>query len=215
MRVYLSPSRQKHNLYAVGNTNEMEQCYKIGVACIESLRRNNIESRIAVKGQETNTVVQDSNLWAADLHVCIHTNAANGKASGPLIMVYDKKDQKTMAIANHIYYQLKDISLSTTDYGIRENKELTEILNTKAICIYVECEFHDNPIMAQWIIDCTTEIGDAIAKGICVYLNKDYRARVAEKYYRVQVGAYKYKQNAKNMLEKLEGLGYSGIIVEN
>ena len=215
MKVYLSPSRQKHNLYAVGNTNEMDQCYKIGVACIESLRRNKIESEIAFKGEGTSEVIKDSNLWGADLHVCIHTNAANGKASGPLIMVYDKKDQKTMAIANSIYFMLRDITLGTNEYGIRENKELSEIRSTKAICIYVECEFHDNPITAQWIIDYTTEIGDAIAKGICVYLNKDYHARAAEKYYRVQVGAYKNKRNAKNMLEKLEGLGLTGVIVES
>ena len=214
MKVYLSPSRQKHNLYAVGNTNEMEQCYKIGVACLESLMRNNIESRIAVKGQETNAVIQDSNLWQADIHVCIHTNAANGKASGPLIMVY-QKDNKTLDIANHIYYQLKEISLSKSNYGVRVNRELNEIVNTKGICIYIECEFHDNPITAQWIIDNNTEIGDAIAKGITSYLNKEYQERVAKKYYRVQVGAYKNKQNAKNMLEKLEGLGYRGYIVEN
>lgn len=36
--------------------------------------------------------------------------------------------------------------------------------------MYCECEFHDTVEGAKWIVEHTTEIGEAIAKGLCKYL---------------------------------------------
>lgn len=213
-KIYLSPSRQQHNLYAVGGTNEMEQCYKIATACHDSLTRCGISVKTAAKGVATITAVTESNNYGADIHVCIHTNAFNGTTKGPLIMVYNK-DATTMALAQPVYDELYSMSLGRTDYGIRVNTNLTEIIDTRAICLYIECDYHDNPVTAQWIIDNVVEIGDAIARGLCAALGVKYIERDAVKYYRVQVGAYASKQNAKNMLEKLEKMGMTGIITYN
>ena len=38
-RIYISPSNQVNNVYAHGNTNEMEQCNKIAQACETALKR--------------------------------------------------------------------------------------------------------------------------------------------------------------------------------
>ena len=214
VKIYLSPSRQRNNLYAVGGTNEMEQCYKIAVACHDSLMRHGIAVKTAAKGIETSTAITESNNYNADIHVCIHTNAHNGTTKGPLIMVYNK-DAATMALAQPVYDELFKMSLGRTDYGIRVNTGLTEIVGTRAICLYIECEYHDNPVTAQWIIDNTVELGDAIARGLCTALGVKYAERTSKKYYRVQVGAYTVKNNAKKMLEKLENMGMTGIITYN
>ena len=42
---------------------------------------------------------------------------------------------------------------------------------------YIECEFHDNAESAKWIIEHTSEIGEAIAHGICNYFGVTYKAK--------------------------------------
>ena len=86
---------------------------------------------------------------------------------------------------------------------------------------YVECEFHDNPETARWIIQHTDEIGEAIARGLCQYLGVAYAPAQAEKpapqpkgdgLFRVQVGAFANRNNAEKMLERLKKAGFSGFI---
>ena len=79
-KIYLSPSNQDGNLYAYGNTNEMEQCNRIAVCAAEHLTRNGYTVKRAPKGQKMNTSIKESNDWKADLHIPIHTNAGGGKA---------------------------------------------------------------------------------------------------------------------------------------
>ena len=64
------------------------------------------------------------------------------------------------------------------------------------------------------------EYAIAITKGILNFYSMTYVSeRVTDevvatgKLYRVQVGAYSYKENAVNMQKKLEGLGIQSIIV--
>ena len=79
-KIYLSPSSQHENPYAYGGTNEATQCMKIAQACEVALKRCGFN--VAVGGGTMYTRVPDSNKWGADLHVAIHTNAANGKTTG-------------------------------------------------------------------------------------------------------------------------------------
>ena len=89
---------------------------------------------------------------------------------------------------------------------------------------YVECEFHDNPETARWIIQHTDEIGEAIARGLCQYLGVAYAPAQAEKpapqpkgdgLFRVQVGAFANRNNAEKMLERLKKAGFSGFIASD
>ena len=54
-----------------------------------------------------------------------------------------------------------------TDYGVRVNSGLYELGYTTGTAVYVECEFHDRADLATWIIEHTTELGEAIARGVC------------------------------------------------
>ena len=51
-----------------------------------------------------------------------------------------------------------------------------EIVYTNAPAAYVECEFHDNAKTAKWIVEHTTDIGEAIAQGICDYFGVTFKA---------------------------------------
>ena len=160
-RIYISPSNQVNNVYAYGNTNEMEQCNKIAQACETALKRCGFETKRAPKGQNMYTSISESNAFKADVHLCIHTNAGGGK--GTEVFVYDKAD-KNMKYAQPVYNEL--VKVTGNGRGIK-TANFTEITNTSAKCVYCECEFHDDSILAKWIVNKTNALGEAIAKGIC------------------------------------------------
>lgn len=168
-RIYLSPSNQYANTYSYGNTTEMEQCNKIAVAAETALKRCGFTVKRAPKGQNMYTSINESNNFKADVHVCIHTNAGGGK--GTDVFVYSTAEAN-MKYARPVYNEL--VKLTGVGRGIKTN-DLAEINQTNAKCVYCECEFHDNSERAKWIINNTTKIGEAIAKGICKAFGVTYK----------------------------------------
>lgn len=215
MKVYLSPSMQVHNIYATNNTNEMVQCNRIAEYAEIALKRCGFEVKRALQGQTMNDSIKESNSWGSDLHIPIHTNAGGG--NGTLVMVYSNAD-KNMKPANCIYNNIQAITPGTINYGVRVNSSLAELNSTKAIAVYIECEFHDRQDLAQWIIDNVKVLGEAICKGVCEYANKPYITDTQnensnnEDLYRVQIGAFKSKENAEKLAEELKSKGYETII---
>ena len=67
-RVYLSPSDQRSNSYAVGNTTEAIQCGRIAAACKTALERSGVEVMLGQYDTMANRVAA-SNRFGADLHV--------------------------------------------------------------------------------------------------------------------------------------------------
>lgn len=218
MKIYLSPSMQQHNIYATNSTNEMVQCNRIAEYAEEELKRCGFEVKRAPQGQQMNDSIKESNAWGADLHIPIHTNASNGTCGGTLVMVYSDSESN-MKAARPIYNNVQAVTPGKTEYGIKVNKSLAELNSTKAIAVYIECDFHDNKSIAEWIIDNVKTIAIAICKGVCEYANVPYVSGNNEvtnnnndNLYRVQVGAFKDKENAINLSKELEEKGYSTII---
>ena len=56
-------------------------------------------------------------------------------------------------------------------------------------------------------------MGEAIAKGVCNYYGVSYKAEEPEKLYRVQVGAFKDKQNAEKCLQKAKSVGFTDAFI--
>ena len=162
MKVYLSPSNQYDNLYSYGNTNEMAQCNRIAEACEKYLAANGLEVKRAPAGQNMNTSINDSNVWGAELHVCIHTNAGGGR--GCEVYTFSGS-QNQLKYAKPIYEEVAALTLSS-DRGLK-TANFAELRATNAAAVYCECEFHDSADTAKWIIENTDSIGKAIAKGIC------------------------------------------------
>ena len=221
-KIYISPSSQPANIYAVGNTNEQEQCRKIAAALEKELDRCGFVSYAGLSGtMQTRTA--ESNKLNVDLHLPIHTNAFDEKVAGLRIMVY-KKGGEAEKIAQAIMDTLAPITPGNSD-GISAYPGLYEIKNSNAICVYVEVGFHDNPEEAKWIIEHTEDIAIAIAKGLCNHYGVRYVAEndteeaeaTIEKrsVYRVQVGAFINKNYANSLCDELKGKGYNAFVVED
>ena len=224
-KIYISPSSQPANTYAVGATNEQEQCRKIGAALEKELDRCGFNSKAGIS-DSMYTRVPESNAFGADLHLPIHTNAFDGKVAGLRIMVY-KKGGEAEQIAKAVMAELAPITPGKSD-GISVQQGLYEIKDSNAICVYIEVGFHDNPEEAKWIIEHTQDIAVAIAKGLCKHYGVKYIPPKAEPQpeekpaqnptekpaedvqmiYRVfdasgkQVGAYSVESNAFNMVKE-------------
>lgn len=175
-RVYLSPSDQRRNTYAAGGTTEAIQCGRIAEACKAALERSGVEVMVGQYDTMANRVAA-SNKFGADLHVPIHTNAANGKATGTHIFCYSNtKDSKGNYIINKNSAGYKACKAVLDVLGpltpgapdvIRAYPALYEVKHPAAATVYIEVDFHDVPRVAEWIIANTTVIGETIAKGLC------------------------------------------------
>ena len=176
MKIYLSPSKQTANLYAAGNTNEQTQCNLIAAAAEKALLRCGFEVKKAPEGQEIEESVRQSNAWGADLHLPIHTNAGGGR--GCVVFISLRSDDR-LAIALPIYEEIDAITLYRSVYGVRE-KQFYEIRNTNCVCVYCECEFHDSPLLAQWIVEHTDDIGEALCRGVCRAAGRKYIEKGSE-----------------------------------
>ena len=211
-KIYLSPSCQSSNIYATGNTNEQEQCNKIAEYAKTALQRCGFEVKKAPKWQSMTKNISESNSWGADLHISIHTNAFNGNLTGgTLVMIYSN-DSENKKAGSAILNAVAPISPGN-DYTLRTNPELAELNSTKAIAVYVECEFHDSKEGSNWIINNVKPLGEAIAKGVCNYYGVVYKSEEPEKLYRVQVGAFKDKQNAEKCLQKAKTAGFTDAFI--
>lgn len=218
-KIYLSPSNQEGNLYAAGNTNEMEQCNRIADAAKIALERCGFEVKKAAKGQEMSKSIQESNRWGADLHMPIHTNAGGG--GGTVVFVYQKTTEN-LAMAEPVYQAVQSVTPGKTDYGVRSFPELAELNSTAAIAVYVEVDFHDDKEIAKWLIGHPQEVGEAIAKGVCQAYQVTYRApsttstgttAPGKTFYRIQVGAFSEKANAQAFLKKVQQAGFTNAFI--
>ena len=221
-RVYISPSDQTENRYAWGNTNEHAQCQKIAEAEAAALRRSGVEVKLAAFGTTMAQRCAESDAWRADIHNCVHTNAFNGKVMGTRMFCY--------AIPGKGYDACKAVfaELAPLSPGTSENIQKAsyyEVRVPNAPSVYCECEFHDTAEGAKWIAEHTTDIGEAIAKGLCKYLGVKYvpakqetpkpaEPAQSDTLYRVQVGAFAVRANAEKMLDRLKKAGFNGFVVE-
>lgn len=207
-RVYLSPSDQRRNTYAVGNTTEDVQCGKIAAACKTALERSGVKVMVGQYDTMANRC-KASDAFKANLHVPIHTNASNGKASGTRIFCYQlDKTSEGYKAAKAVFDVLAPLTPGKSE-NIKANPNLFEVKTPAAPTVYIEVDFHDVPDVAQWIIDNTEVIGETIAKGICNYLRVTFKAAASKPptgkvIYRVQVGAFSVKANAEAYLKKVQ-----------
>lgn len=173
-KVYLSPSNQRDNTYATGNTNEMAQCDKIATAAQKALVRCGFSVKVGKSGDTMANRCRESDEFNADIHLPIHTNAFDAKTTGgTLVMLY-----KSATAHNKAGKALLDAVSAISpgkDYALRYRTDLFELNTPKAISLYLEVEFHDTKTGSDWIRNNITAIGEAIAKGLCKYFNVQYK----------------------------------------
>lgn len=211
-KIYISPSDQNHNIYATGNTNEKERCHMIAKYCFDYLIKNGFNVRCTYKdGMQTR--VKESNDFNADIHLAIHTNATKNHnvTGGTQILIYSLTGER-YDLAKDIFETLSPLTPGTSAEKIIAKPTFYEVNSANAITIYCECEFHDTKQGSDFIIKNTKQIGEAIAKGICKHYGIE--TEKADKTYTVQVGAFKFKSNAQNLVNKLKNYGIGAFIKE-
>ena len=201
-KVFISPSDQRRNTYASGNTNEAEVCGRIGAACRAALERCGFAVEL-VQYEPMSSKCAKSDAFGAELHLPIHTNAFNGKTSGTRIMCYALSGEGYKAckaifdvlapltpgtmvlflfgalllvLGMGLFTLGVDLSMMPpgTSENITAHPELYEIKNASAPTAYVEVDFHDVPEVAAWLTANTETIGETIAKGVCNYFGEAY-----------------------------------------
>ena len=221
-KIYISPSDQTENRYAWGNTNEHVQCQKIAEAEAAALRRSGVEVKLAAFGATMAQRCAESDAWGADIHNCVHTNAFNDKVMGTRMFCFAIPG-KGYDACKAVFAELAPLTPGTSE-NIQE-ASYYEVRVPNAPSVYCECEFHDSVEGAKWIVEHTTDIGEAIAKGLCKYLGVKYvpakqespkpaEPAQSDTLYRVQVGAFAVRANAEKMLDRLKKAGFSGFVVK-
>lgn len=212
-KIFISPSNQTANTYAYGNTNEAVQCGKIGKAVEDALKRCGFSVKLEQYDTMQNRVLH-SDQWGADMHLAIHTNASRQHtAGGTQVFFYAFNGYGNIA-CQKVYDKLKLITPGSNAEVCRKYAELYEVNKPKATSVYIEVEFHDVAAYAKWIIENTELIAENICKGICEYFNTEY-VQPKEPIYYVQVGAFRKKENADTLAEKLKKDGYNVYIKES
>ena len=138
-----------------------------------------------------------------DLFVSIHFNAFNREACGTEVWTYGGRSfTEATSVLNTI------VALGYTNREIKDGSNLYVLKNTKAKSMLIEVCFCDNK--SDMDIYNAERISDAIVKGITGKLPENTN----NKLYRVQVGAFKNKDNAEKLQKELKEKGYNGFIKE-
>lgn len=169
-KIYLSPSGQTGNEYAkpYNYTNECEQCVKISQACENALVARGFEVMNGA-GKNYDVRYAEAKEFKPSLYLPIHTNGFDGVVSGTRMFIYQDGDEGHR-ICRYIFKYL-DACCPGTSSNIKETGDKWEemrVMHKYGIdnC-YAECDFHDVPTVAEFIVNHTTEIGESIAHGIC------------------------------------------------
>lgn len=217
-KIYISPSNQEANLYATGGTNEKEQCHKIARACYNFLKAKGFNVKCTYNDNMYERV-KESNVFGADIHLAIHTNATakHNVTGGTQILLYSLTGERKK-VGQAVLNRLAPITPGKSAEKLIEKSSFYEVNSAKGITVYCECEFHDTKEGSDFIINNTKLIGETIAKGICDYYGvsteDDKKNEEKEKtLYTVQVGAFENRKNAENYLKKIKAAGFDAIIV--
>lgn len=168
INLYLSPSTQEKNVGQNDYGTEEKQMNVLADK-IQNVLNNYKEFKIYRNNPnwKLHEVITDSNYYAIDLHLALHSNANNRIARGCEVFCH-KFDTQAHEYAKIFYDNLEKIT-PTVDRGVKEgfnfygpNNHMAELYKTKANAVLIEIDFHDNIDSAKWILDNL----DLIAKNI-------------------------------------------------
>lgn len=173
-------------------------------------------------------IVTACNSHKVDLDVSIHFNSGakdskgNGKTTGMEVFVYSLSS-KAKPYAEKVCAAIS--ALGFKNRGVKENKGLYFLRKTDNPAMLIECCFVDDKDDIQ--LYRYQDMASAIVYGITgqkveqekenpyenIASGVETPTGNAKQIYRVQVGTYSVKNNAKNMQKKLKTDGYDAIIV--
>ena len=201
------------------NTKEKDLNLSIALACRDVLVRHGVSVKMSRTKDENDTIseeISECNEYSPDLAVDIHNNAGGGDGAETF---YHYGGGVSKTLAENVLSEIVKIGQNSRGAKIRKNANGKDyygfIRNTSCPAVIVECAFVDNSTDLKIL---ATEgdrqkMGEAIAKGILKTLGVAYQSEKAS-LYRVQVGAYLYKENAVAMQKKIKAVGFDAFIVK-
>ena len=204
---------------AVANgTKEKDLNLSIALACKAELERHGVEVRMSRTKDENDPIgdeVKECNAYDPTFAVDIHNNAGGGDGGE---VFYHHGGGKGKTLAENILTEMVKAGQNSRGIKTRVNSQGKDyyafIRNTSCPAVIVECAFVDNATDSQIL---STEakrkaMGIAIAKGILKALGVAYQGERG--YWKVQVGAYLYKENAEALQKKIKAVGFDAFIVK-
>ena len=167
------------------------------------------------EGDPIGEEVKECNAYGPDLAVDIHNNAGGGDGGE---VFYHHGGGKGKTLAENILAEIVKVGQNSRGIKTRVNSQGKDyyafIRNTSCPAVIVECAFVDNATDLQILATESQRkaMGVAIAKGILKTLGVEYQGEKG--YWKVQVGAYLYRENAVDMQKKIKAVGFDAFIVK-
>lgn len=236
MRIYLSPSNQPNNAYAGISTNEKAEMEGVARRVKNILEKNyNIEVVMATLSMRINKSERPTECInkGCDFYLAIHSNAGgNGKAVGAEGF-YHPNSESSKSLAMALVKELDAIApiKSTRHTSVKSGMkafngagygEIRSPMQLGIPSVLVEVNFHNNKVIAKWIVENKDTIAAAIVRAIVNTFdiekkedNESPQPTESNKLYRVQTGAYSVKANAVALAARLKSAGFDTHIVQN
>lgn len=209
-RIYIDPGHSNVDPGAVGFEVERDLNEKVAKFMYDHLTANYIcEAAIdPITNNSVSKIASNANAWKANLLVSIHFNAGGGDGYEALVYSSARK-----ALGQVFEKHVK--AAGQNSRGVKYRPDLGVLRLTQMPAVLNEGAFVDNQKdIADWNEDAELKkLGIAYAKAAAEFLELEQRENNADTLYRVQVGAYREKENAEAMRKRLEAAGFAGIIV--
>ena len=178
-----------------------------------------IETRDSDKTVSLNERSNKANVNKVDLCISIHCNAFSKSTAQGFEIYHYEGSTRGKQLAKCILDCIKKDKLYTKNRGLKTNN-LHMTREVIAPSVLIELGFITNASDKKLIVENKENFAIAIAKGILEYWGIQYKnsdpqippVSNKDKIYRVQVGAYKYEENAMKLVEELKSKGYNAII---
>ena len=180
--IYLSPSKQPTNDYAVGKTNEQKQMYRVAAELQKILKEEYI---CTVYTAPTDLFLShdgralDAYNRHADVYLAIHSNSdgSRTKKSYGAVGYYQPKNSQSKKLAENMVKEMAKIAphkSNIPNHTVNGMKafdgtgysDVREPAYYGIVSILAEVEYHDNADSARWIINNPQKIARALANSL-------------------------------------------------
>ena len=203
-----------------GGIKEKDVNLEITLIVGRELSRHGVEvkySRTGDDNEKLNDKIDECNAFSPDLALDIHNNAGGGDGAE---VYHHFGGGLGKTLAENILKEMVKAGQNSRGAKTRKNSAGRDyfafIRETACPAVIVECAFLDNEKDVALISTSggRKNIATAICKGILATLGIAFveEPTKSEVLYRVQVGAYKEKENAIKMQERLKAAGFDAII---
>ena len=200
-KLYLSPSKQPHNMYADGKTTEEKSMNIVTDYLVAFLKGYDVEVIRGSKTVEIRDRIIQANKLNLDYYLSLHSNAGGGSGCETYYQVGNTHSttvkNKSKQFAEQLNLAFSKITPTNSRVGDRGVKYKTqsngsdynmEIRGVNVPTNLIEIEFHDTVNGSKWILANQKLIGETIGKSLVHSLG--LVLATSDDYYYVQTGAY-------------------------